>query len=171
MHSLRSLHVIGAIFTLIAGTLLHFVWEWSGRSNFTAVFSAVNESTWEHLKLLFVPFILFTVIEYFLYGKNLECFFTAKVRAVILGMITIVAVFYTYTGILGNNYFPLDIGTFILGVAVSWLYSYRYLSDAENTCSGSSELFSLLMILTIATAFAVFTFTPPNLGLFLPPIS
>lgn len=169
MHSLKSIHIAGAIFTFIAGTLLHFVWEWSGRNHLVAIFSAVNESTWEHLKLLFVPFIVFSIIEYFLYGKHLECFFTAKARSVLLGMLTIITVFYTYTGILGTNYFLLDIGTFLLGVTFSYLYSYRYLHNSAKICSVSSESFAIFTIVVLAVAFAVFTFNPPLLGLFLPP--
>lgn len=169
MQSLKSAHIAGAVFTIIAGTLLHFVWEWSGKSNITAVFSAVNESTWEHLKLLFVPFIVFSVVEYFLYGRQYSCFFTAKALAVLLGMFAIVAAFYTYTGILGYNIFILDIGTFILGVLVSYIFSYRYLIANQNNCSTFSETVSLAVILVTAVAFAVFTFYPPELGLFIPP--
>ncbi len=171
MRCLKLIHIMGVVFTLIVGTLLHFTWEWSKRSNLVAVFSAVNESVWEHLKLLFVPFIVFSVIEYFLYGKHMECFFTAKARAVLLGMFTIIIVFYTYTGILGKNYFLLDIGIFILGVVVAYLYSYHYLYDAANTCSAYAETFALFTIIALALAFVVFTFTPPSLGLFIPPVS
>ena len=39
----------GFLFTGLAGTLLHFVYDWSGDSLWTAAFSAVNESTWEHM--------------------------------------------------------------------------------------------------------------------------
>lgn len=169
MDFLRAIHIGGEIFTLILGTLLHFVWEWSGRSNITAVFSAVNESIWEHLKLLFFPFVIFTFAEYLVYGKHMSCFFTVKMQAVLLGMLAIVVVFYTYTGILGKNYFPLDIGTFVLGVLVSYIYSYRNLSSMANTCSANSELFSFFVIIAFIIAFGIFTFYPPKLGIFIPP--
>lgn len=171
MFSLKFIHIVGMIFTLVVGTLLHFVWEWSGRSNLVAVFSAVNESVWEHLKLLFVPFITFSLFEYFLYGKDMGCFFTAKARSVVLGMLTIIIVFYTYKGILGKNYLLLDIGTFILGVGVSYLYSYQYLYHSTNTCSVCSEAFAFFTIIVLTIAFAVFTFIPPKMGIFLPPLS
>lgn len=45
----------GALFTAALGTLLHFVYDWSGGWGAAAAFSAVNESTWEHMKLLFSP--------------------------------------------------------------------------------------------------------------------
>lgn len=62
--------IFSGIFVMILGTLLHFTFEWSGNSTFVASFSAVNESTWEHLKLLFFPMLLTTILGYFLIGKN-----------------------------------------------------------------------------------------------------
>ena len=171
MHKLKPMHILGAVFTLIFGTLLHFTWEWSGQNPVVSVFSAVNESTWEHLKLLFFPFTVFTVIEYFSYGRQLPCFFTVKLKAVLLGMASIVTAFYTYTGVLGDNFLPLDIGTFILGVAAAYRYSYRRLRDRSTTCSPYGELISAITLLVLAAAFGVFTFRPPKLGLFLPPVA
>ncbi|WP_461813008.1 DUF6512 family protein [Faecalimonas sp.] len=169
MRSLKSIHIIGVIFTIVVGTLLHFVWEWSGQSNLTAIFSAVNESTWEHLKLLFFPFITFAIIEYFLYGNETTCFFSVKVCAVLLGMLTIVTVFYTYTGILGKNYFPLDILTFLLGVIVSYLYSYYHLYTSPSSCSVYSEVLAIFTLLLFIIAFSIFSFSPPSLGIFQQP--
>ena len=61
--------IIGAVFTIITGTLLHFVYEWSGESLFVGIFSPINESVWEHLKLLFFPMSVWILIGYFIFGK------------------------------------------------------------------------------------------------------
>ena len=45
----------GILFTLIAGTLLHFCYEWRGENHFVALFAPVSESLWELLKLLYFP--------------------------------------------------------------------------------------------------------------------
>ena len=60
----RTWEIIGLLWTLAAGNLLHFVYDWTGKSVAAALFSAVNESTWEHMKLLAVPWILFSLVEY-----------------------------------------------------------------------------------------------------------
>ena len=60
----------GFLFTGALGTLLHFVYEWSGGSALAAWFSAVNESTWEHMKLLFVPLFLFSVVQVCVLGRD-----------------------------------------------------------------------------------------------------
>ncbi len=170
MLSLKSIHVIGAAFALILGTLLHFTWEWSDFSSIAAVFSAVNESTWEHLKLIFFPFLLFSIFEYAIYGKHEKCFFTIKLKSVLMGMFVITASFYTYTGILGSNYLPLDIAVFILGVLSAYAYSYKGFKSRPYNCSEGSELLSFAVIAALMLAFWIFTFNPPNLGIFDPPL-
>ena len=58
------------VFSLIVGTLLHFTYEWSGENKFIASFSAVNESVWEHLKLVFYPMLIAGIVEYFFVKKD-----------------------------------------------------------------------------------------------------
>ena len=57
--------IFSAIFGIVLGTLLHFAFEWSNKSNLIAAFSSVNESTWEHLKLAFFPMLISTIIRIF----------------------------------------------------------------------------------------------------------
>lgn len=168
--SLKTWHMIGLFLTLILGPLLHFTYSWSGQQHFVALFSPVNESVWEHQKLLAMPFFLFTVIEYAVYGKFLPNFFAVKLVALLLGIFTIAGLFYSYSGILGTNYLPLDIGTFFAGVIVAYLfslYSFRkgfFLKGTFPTLAG--PLFLLLLVI-----FFLFTFYPPKLGLFYDSVS
>ena len=37
------------IFIAIVGTLLHFVYDWSGQNPAVGIIAPVSESTWEHL--------------------------------------------------------------------------------------------------------------------------
>ena len=59
----------GFLFTSILGTFLHFFFDLTGGNVVAALFSAVNESIWEHMKLLFFPMLIFSIIEY-LFLKN-----------------------------------------------------------------------------------------------------
>ena len=60
--SILKFEIISTIFIMIAGTLLHFTFEWSNNNPIVGTFSAVNESTWEHLKLLFFPMLISSII-------------------------------------------------------------------------------------------------------------
>ncbi len=161
---------IGAVFTIILGTLLHFTYDFFYESDFVAIFSAVNESTWEHLKLLFFPVFIFAIAEYFIYGKNTPNFWTVKAISVIAGMVFITTVFYTYTGIIGTNFAFLDISIFVLSVIFTYWLSYKLfsLNLAENS---SLNKFSFIIAIVILILFWVFTFYPPLINLFKDPIT
>ena len=53
----------GLFAVILLGNTLHFVYDWTGQARWAAFISAVNESTWEHMKLLFVPWFLWTIAE------------------------------------------------------------------------------------------------------------
>lgn len=161
MKKLRKKEIIGFIFTAVLGTLLHFTYNWSSKNGFVALFSAVNESTWEHLKLLFIPAAIFGVIEYFTDGRELQGFLTVKAVGIWVGMLSIVVLYYTYTEIIGRNFMWLDILIFFIGCAVISLYILKY----ANRIFGSN--FAGILLLIVSTiAFFVFTYFPPDIGLF-----
>lgn len=168
--NMKCWHIVGFIFTIIAGTLLHFAYEWSGENFLFALFSPVNESIWEHLKLLFIPMLLFSIIEYYHYGNKLNNFIPANVLSIIIGMVAILVIFYTYTGILSKNYLWADITTFILGVFIAYYTSYQILQSNHLSSLRANQL-SLLILFLIIVSFILFTFLPPKLGLFRDPIT
>ena len=159
--------IVGFIFVVIAGTILHFVYDWTGHNRIVGIFSPVNESTWEHLKLLFVPMLLYSIVECFAVGKNYPNFIAAKSVGIILGMLVIVIVFYTYTGIIGEHFLWADILTFIFGVAVAYKYSWRIINRAD--IGAKANFVGIVLVLFFAACFAIFTFIPPHIELFLDP--
>lgn len=161
--------ISGLIFVIIVGTILHFVYDWTEQNRIIGILSPVNESTWEHLKLLFVPMLLFSIVEYFAVGKNYPNFIVAKTLGIVLGMLAILVVFYTYTGIVGQNFLWADILTFILGVAVAYAYSWQIINKAD--VGMSSQIVAILIALVLVACFTIFTFFPPHIPLFLDPVS
>ncbi|MEG2874936.1 MAG: DUF6512 family protein [Hydrogenoanaerobacterium sp.] len=167
---MKFLQISGAIFTIIVGTLLHFTYHLSGDNPIAAVFSAANESTWEHLKLLAMPILFFGIIEYFAYGSQTPNFIPVKTLSILFGMATIVTAFYTYVGIAGKNYLWADIGTFIVGVIAAYLFS-AYFLDTNYFSSPTAIILAWVGIIIIFACFVIFTFSPPHIGLFLDPVS
>lgn len=52
--SIKLWQLWGFAVTSLGGTLLHFLYDWLDKPAWIAPFSGVNESTWEHMKLLFL---------------------------------------------------------------------------------------------------------------------
>lgn len=163
-----QLQLVGAIFTLILGTLLHFTYEWSGENVIVSLFSATNESTWEHLKLLAMPILLFGIAEYFIYGKQIQNFIPVKALSILLGMAVIVVAFYTYVGIIGKHFLWADIGTFVVGVIAAYCFSAHFL-NTDHFSSALSVNLGWLLLIIITLAFVLCSFYPPHIGLFLDP--
>ena len=154
------------LFTLLLGPLLHFVRKITN-NKIALIFGATNESTWEHLKLLFWPMAISFLPEYLIYGNRIPCFIQARVISILLGILFIICFFYTYTGILGKNLLPVDIATFILGTLSAYLYSQNaYLYTPTPYCSVTNNLLHLSLFFALVFAFVLFTFRPPKIGLF-----
>lgn len=65
--------ILSTVFILILGTILHFTFAFSNNNHIGGVFSAVNESTWKHLKLLFFPMLITIIIGFFVKNKSINC--------------------------------------------------------------------------------------------------
>ena len=159
--------IFSIIFVSILGTLFHFTFEWSNRNVFVGAFSAVNESTWEHLKLLFYPMLLLTIIGYFYIGKNMPAFLCARVFGIVSAILFTIIFFYTYTGILGTNIAFLNVASFFIAIIIGEYISYRLMLSFYQ-CDNSKALIFLVILLI---SFVFFTYFPPKIGLFKDPIT
>lgn len=164
--SILKFQIFSTIFTMILGTLLHFTFEWSNYNSFIALFSAVNESTWEHLKLLFFPMLLATIIGYFFIGKNIPNFICAKLIGILTAISFTIIFFYTYTGIIGNNFAFIDISIFFVAVLLGEYVTYKFLLS-DFSCN---KKISILILALLLIFFTVFTYIPPKIGLFKDPV-
>ena len=159
----------GFIFTAVAGTLLHFLFDWTGENALVALFSAVNESIWEHLKLLFYPMVAVALVEYFVWGKEISSFWCIKLMGILIGLVLIPVIYYTYTGTLGVKADWFNITIFFLAAgAVYWVETKLF--QRKFSCPLCSKL-AVALICMIALVFTVLTFFPPHIPLFEDPLT
>lgn len=159
--------IFSIIFTSILGTLLHFTFNWSNRNFLVGAFSAVNESSWEHLKLLFFPMLISTIIGYFYIGRDIHNFLCSRALGIISALLFVIIFFYTYTGILGANIGFLNIASFFVSVILGEYISYR-LIVSHCDCNNKKSVVFLVILLF---CFLFFTYFPPKIGLFRDPIT
>lgn len=165
--SILKFEIISTIFIMVVGTLLHFTFGWSNNNPLIGTVSAVNESTWEHLKLLFFPMLISTIIGYFYKGKHIPNYLCSKMLGIILSMSFIVVFFYTYTRIIGTNFAIVDIGSFFIAVVLGQYVAYRKMKSTF-LCN---DLIPIIILLILCLYFFVFTFFPPHIVLFQDPIT
>jgi hypothetical protein len=159
----------GIAFIVVVGSLLHFVFEWSGRAIPIAPIAAVNESVWEHLKLGFWPALVYAAWEYSRFGKSANNFHFAKTIGIYLIPITIVVLYYVYTAILGHGLLAVDIAIFVVAVIVGQLVSYKLLM--ASPLSKRLNRFAPVALAVLGILFVLFTFYPPQFPLFKDPVT
>ena len=160
----------GFLFTSAMGSLLHFVYEWSGGSLAAAVVSAVNESTWEHMKLLFVPMFLFSVVQACVLGKNYPNFLAVRAVSILTGLALIPVLYYTYTGAWGQMRDWANIAVFFLAALGAFLLDFCLLR--RNRLSAPwQQVLGLIVLWALAFCFVWCTFRPPHIALWRDPLT
>jgi len=158
----------GMAFTSLFGTILHFLYEWLGGAVWIAPFSGVNESTWEHMKLLFWPMLLYGILQSFFF-KDQKAFWCIKLWGILLGLGLIPLLFYTYNGAIGLSPDWVNIAIFFVSAALAYLYETRLFNKSTFSCKKPKLAFMLLLV--IALLFVIFTFAAPKIGLFRDPVT
>ncbi len=162
-------NIIAFLFIGIMAAVSHFVYEWSGNNKILGYFFSTNESTWEHLKLLFFPTIIFSVIEYFFVKNEIKNYVISVAVSVIVGMLSIIVLFNTYTGFLGYSIDFLNILIFYVGLIIMLIVKNKIIVNGKFAGQNSS-LFGLLICFAMTLIFIFFTYNPPSLAVFTPPV-
>ena len=165
-HSIKLWSFWGFAVTSLVGTLLHFLYEWTGNSILVAPFSAVNESIFEHMKLLFFPLLFFALVQsrFFQDQKNFWCI---KLKTVLLGIFLIPALYYLYNGAIGKSPDFVNIAIFFITAAIVFFAEAKLLEGRAS--AKVSPTVSLIALATLAVLFIIFTFFPLTLPLFQDP--
>ena len=154
----------GILFIFLGGSLLHFTYAWSGHSWIVGIFSAVNESVWEHLKMTFWPVLVFALVERPFVGGQASNYWLAKSAGLLVTLLGIVGGYYGYVALVGHYGLAAGIMTFALSVVVGQALSARLLLARDL---GSWTRRAAIAGLVLATvAFSVFSYRPPRLALF-----
>lgn len=162
---------ISFIIVTLAGFFLHFAFELSGGSTLVGAFTPINESIWEHLKLVLFPSIVIAVFEYFSYGKKYEGYLGAKSLSIIIGMIFIVVAYYTYTGIIGADYAAVNIAIYVVAIIVTTVLTYYLTVYNPFDFSETESIIGITAITIISVLFIYFTFYTPQIEIFRDPVT
>ena len=161
---LKRYTAAGILFTAVLGTLTHFCYQWSGENPLLALVVPVSESTWEHMKMLFFPMLLWSLLESALLRKKYPDLFWADAAGILTGLLLIPAIFYTYSGILGRTWMIADSLLFYVSILAGFLVRSR-LARRRNR-PGISRWILLGALLALLAAFFLFTWNPPAFGIF-----
>jgi len=152
-----------------SASVMHFVYELSGKLAVIGLFAPVNESVWEHQKLAFIPMLLWWTVSFFAIRKQADIsplrWFYSGAAAQLICPLFIISFYYVHTGALGLHSLLLDVSSLFIGVTlgqIGGLHVYRYSKPSRFwLCS------IFLITLLLFTAYVAFTVFPPHLPLFM----
>lgn len=122
---LKCYTLIGIIFVIITGSLAHFVYEWTGNHLIIGLFTPINESVREHMKLIFFPMLLYGLVMNRNLKKEFPCITSSLSFGILLGTFLVPVFFYAYTFLTGRDVFALDLADFVLSIVIAFAAVYK----------------------------------------------
>lgn len=159
----------GFLFTAVLGTFFHFFFDLTGGNVVAALISAVNESIFEHMKLIYYPMLLFALLQYRKFGKQTANFWCVKLAGILVALVLIPSLYYLYTGALGVSADWFNVTIFFIAAAAGYWIETKLFINGYNCRARQSVCVAL--ILAVGVIFTVFTFLPPRIPLFRDPLT
>ncbi len=131
------------------------------------MFGSVNESVWEHIKILTFPFLVWSVIILASAKPYFKQFVASKVIGLYFIGVGEIVFFYTYTFIAGTHILWVDISSTFIFIALGYLISYKIYTS--NVCLKKYYHLILAFLFLYLCMFFWFTVSPPNFELFKDP--
>jgi len=164
-NKLMAWEIGGFFFITLVGSALHFTFELSNFSSpVVAFFSAVNESIWEHLKMVFWPGAVFALVEYSFVRRDVNNFLTAKTASLLVMPLVIATGWYAYTTFTRRSIIQVDGLLFFLAVLTGQVISYRLLKMPPFSRQVNAIAIGGLVLMLVA--FSTFTYCPLHISLF-----
>ena len=155
---MKKIKIFGIFIIFIFSFLCHFMFDWFPNSFFSILFP-VNESIWEHMKLLVTPVLFFSIFEYIIYKRNnvyFNNFFLSYVISTIVGIIFYLIIYLPIDYIYGHNaIFAISLLFFIF--IVIQLISYYIMN---YTSVKYSNILGICLIVFIYIVFSYLTYNP-----------
>lgn len=165
----KTLSIIGVPVIYAIASALHFFYDLTNGSVLAILFSTVNESVWEHVKIFAVGFVIWSVIELLWAKPPFKKFIVAKTLSLYFLSLAIIVFFYSYTTIIGEPILAVDLISSAIFVALSQYISYRLTLSDNNI----EEYFivCIMLIMLYFVMFFSFTLFPPEIDLFKDPVT
>jgi Family of unknown function (DUF6512) len=159
MPSRLTWECIAAVVSAVVGTLFHFTYEWSGRSDAVAWFSAVDESVISHYSMLHVMWLVMTMCM-----LGMGEVWWSRALGLLIALAYISLVFYTYTwGATLSHSLLVDVLTFYGAIVLGCLSSYL-ISQRWPTPTRWKTIAGITILLVVNGLLILFAYWKPTTG-------
>lgn len=150
----------------VMGTILHFTYNLSKKNIVVGMFSSVNESVWEHIKLLLTPIFFYNM---FLYVMKYQNNYFIKLLVELLVAIIFIIVLYKIKIVIYKDKKPfINILIFYFTAFICSLVGYLI---SNYNIPNWINLISIIGVMIIYVMYMVYTVCPPRKSIFKDPIT
>ncbi|MGI5854334.1 MAG: DUF6512 family protein [Bacillota bacterium] len=157
--------LIHTLILSLAASALHFVYKLSGKILVIGLFSPVNESVWEHLKAMFFPLLIWWIVMCLIRNKKwgipVSVWLFSAAISLVVAPLSVVLLFYGYTGALGFHALFIDILLVPIGYFAALWLAARFLTYLKP--NKWLAVISVVVIVALLIVFIAFTLSPPHL--------
>lgn len=156
------------ITVIVLGIRFHYTHKPNTKSVLIHFLVPVNESTWEHLKLVYTPMLMLSFLQLLILKNDYFNILEANMWGILVAMIFIPVVYHISFFIIKKSIFWITILIFVLAICSGYLTITAVLAN-EIVIVG--EFLALILLIVLFIFFAVFTFFPPKFFLFNDPVT
>ena len=162
--NLKKIKILAVIGIFIISFLSHFAYEIFSNIIFSFIFP-VNESIWEHMKILFTSTLLYGIIDYLLLKKYnikhnnfpFQLYFTS-----LIGIPIYLVIYLPLYNLLGESPF-ISISLLLIVYIITQIVSYNILKEKELKIL---NIITIPVILLSYLGFIYLTYNPPHTYIF-----
>lgn len=161
--SLKKIKIINVVFLFLLSFLWHFMYDWFPNTIFALVFP-VNESIWEHMKIIYYCLFMGSILEFVLCKKNnikINNFYIEAMVKSILGVIFYLIIFIPLYLWLGESMF-ISISLMLITYIFMEYIGYKILTGEEMNIN----ILPVIIIVLGCVMFVILTFYPLHNFLF-----
>ena len=166
--NITILFILSFLILSLLGSLTHFTHGWFKKGILLHMFSALNESTWEHMKMLVAPTILVGILQYIFLRDRYINIFNSILILMLVELITMPLLYETLKRLFKTVPFPITILIFFLSIIFGLLAEYLILSNGIVILT---EIVSFILVVVIVGIFGIFSYYPPKISLLKDPIT
>ena len=162
---MKKIKILGVFIIFILSIGSHFIYELIPNNIFSILFP-VNESIWEHMKLLVTPVLIFSLLEYCIYRKkdiNFNNFILSYSISIIIGIISYLVLYLPIHYIFGHSPVYAIILLFVIFIFIE-IVSYYIMSYNKIK---NSNIIGVTVIIIIYIIVGYLTYYPLENDLFI----
>lgn len=150
--------IIGFFVVGVLGTLFHFAYDFFNRPLILSFMLPIDESIFEHLKLIFFPTIIYMLIDLKINKENRREYFISYIYNIFIANIITIVFFYTYYGMFGINVDFINIAIYFIAI----LSIFINLSEITTISRTKAIILGIIMLASLI----IFTYYKPNIPFF-----